>query len=362
MKKLKVSWQIQLHMSLVDDDILKTLKDSNCTYISYGIESMNKNVLKSIRKKISPTRIQKVLELTYNNRIEIQGLLIFGDLAETVETANESIHWWANNRHFAVGPRILMTYPGTHIFKEAVKAGRIDPVSAITQPQPYINIARMNNSTWIDFYHKINAFRVLVNHVEPVQYSFQRYDNPIKGKLMSLTWNCPRCSHSNHIVDIPVMFVKTIVQYFTMSCQECCARFDIRNPAPLKFVSTIVDKLMDDYYKTSSLSFLIEIQKKFPFHALSAFEMGKYGLKTGNLKLALEGYSKATIKDIYNLGYAMAYAEVLKYQGCYGAAKLYYDQILLMNPNHQDAKEQLAEITKSGNEEKLRTYFVEVNE
>jgi len=362
MKMLKVSWQIQLHMNLVDDDLLKTLKDSNCTLISYGIESMNKTVLKSMRKKLSPDRIQEVLELTYKNRIEIQGLLIFGDLAETVETANESIHWWANNRHFYVGPRILMTYPGSHIFNEAIKAGRIDPVSAIVKPKPYINIARMNNATWKDFYYKINAFRELVNHVEPVKYFIQRFENPIKGKLMSLTWNCPRCTHSNVIVDIPFMFANTIVQYFLMSCQECCARYSVRNPLQLRLKNKTVDKLMENYYRTSSLSYLLEIQRKWPFHAPSAFEIGKYGLKTGNLQLALEGYSRAVTKDIYNPGYAMAYAEVLRYQGCYGAAKLYYDQILSINPNHQDAKEQLTEITKPGNEDKLRTYFLEIEE
>ncbi|MFZ8423180.1 hypothetical protein ACO1NG_14760, partial [Staphylococcus aureus] len=72
------------------------------SYISYGVESMSQEVLVSMQKKSKKERIHTVLGNTYDKKIGIQGNLIFGDSAETLETANESMDWWAENERYKI--------------------------------------------------------------------------------------------------------------------------------------------------------------------------------------------------------------------------------------------------------------------
>ncbi|MBF0235852.1 MAG: cobalamin-dependent protein, partial [Desulfamplus sp.] len=101
-KSYNIEWVIQLHVSIVNETVLHLMRDAGCRSISYGIESMNDLVLSSMKKNTSRSMTHKSLQMTYDAAICIQGNLIFGDPAETFETACDSLTWWSNNRHFQV--------------------------------------------------------------------------------------------------------------------------------------------------------------------------------------------------------------------------------------------------------------------
>ena len=102
-KKLKseISWDLkwspQLTVHSVDGDLLKIMKEAGCELISYGFESFSPIVLKSMGKPITPQQIDNAIKETLKAKIAIQANFIFGDIAETKETAEETLNYWKNH-------------------------------------------------------------------------------------------------------------------------------------------------------------------------------------------------------------------------------------------------------------------------
>ena len=145
MKAYDVQWMVQLHVNSVDDETLTAMYESGSPVISYGVESMSQPVLDSMQKKSKKERIDQALFLTQKHRIGIRGNLIFGDTAETVETANETMSWWAKNTAYQVTLSRLQVYPGSSDYIMAVRDGLIDDRLRFATDLPIgLNIANMN--------------------------------------------------------------------------------------------------------------------------------------------------------------------------------------------------------------------------
>ncbi len=112
-KAYDIPWAVQLHVSVVDAELIERMADSGCKEVSYGLESANEHVLSSMKKKATRTQIANALEITYERKLGIQGNFIFGDAAETLATASDTLHWWAAHRHYGIALSFLKVYPGT---------------------------------------------------------------------------------------------------------------------------------------------------------------------------------------------------------------------------------------------------------
>jgi radical SAM superfamily enzyme YgiQ (UPF0313 family) len=166
-KKYKIKWMAQIKVNPpVGVDLLKQLKDSGMIYISFGLESVNNIILRSMKKKITSEQINSALRTAYDARICFGGNFLLGDPAETVKTANDTIRWWANypelNTNLGVGNRII-TFPGTPIYQQAVNKGVIkDEVKYLEDGCPVVNVSK--NMTDDDYlYLKCRLYKIKEN-------------------------------------------------------------------------------------------------------------------------------------------------------------------------------------------------------
>ncbi|MBN1661788.1 MAG: radical SAM protein [Anaerolineae bacterium] len=119
----EVEWIAQCRVDTVDREMLEAMKAANCGYILYGVESGSPEMLKKMRKAITPDKVQAAFELTRQVGIKTQAFFLFGMPGETHDTIRETIEFAkalnASSTQFA----IAIPHPGTALYKECKANG-----------------------------------------------------------------------------------------------------------------------------------------------------------------------------------------------------------------------------------------------
>lgn len=117
-KKLykKVSWDIQTHVSYINEIFLKKVKNAGISKIELGVESGNEEILKNIGKGINKQKIINAFELCKKYEVKTGAFLIFGHPGETIETINETINFACKLNPTEPVFAIMVPFPGTKIF------------------------------------------------------------------------------------------------------------------------------------------------------------------------------------------------------------------------------------------------------
>ena len=198
----KLKWSAQMRVTDVDEEIISAMKASGCVNISYGIESADESILKSMVKKIKIGDVEKALSLTVKYGIEIQGGLIFGDPSETMRSARTSLDWYDKNRHYVLDLNMVHTYPGTPIYNNAVAFGIIpDKKQFLIDGCPVINISQLADEEYKFLASEIYE-RNIMSKFEPDSYNDIVYLDNGRAKF---SYDCVRCKDTFSIVDCDVI-------------------------------------------------------------------------------------------------------------------------------------------------------------
>lgn len=340
-----ITFEIQLHTSLADAEILDSLRSAGCVLISYGVESGSDAVLESMHKRVAFTQIANALRLTYEARIINQGLFIFGDSAETVDTANETLRWWAANRHLGINLSNLMVYPGTRIYSEAVKKGFLKKEEGLSNPLQYIflNITGMSSTTMNLLRQKSWALGATINSLAPVlRHERMGVAEPAHADLYSLFWKCPRCGGESTVHGARLGLQQgSVIHSVRTACIHCHTRFVLKNPMAIQIRSAGVDAAFDQALAlrrqgdlNQAFRILAEIYRQAPWHAGAFQQLGEIHVDRGDLVAGLSLLSQSLQKNPFNYDNLMVYAAALEKEGALGAAKLYYDYICEVMPGY----------------------------
>lgn len=124
-QNIDISWCCFSRVDYIDLDLLKLMRKAGCHQIMYGIESGDQNVLNSINKNINLGLIKKAVKLTKLAKIDVRGAFMVGSPIETKETVLKTLNFAIElNPEIAIF-NITTPYPGTQMFEEAKKQGRI---------------------------------------------------------------------------------------------------------------------------------------------------------------------------------------------------------------------------------------------
>lgn len=121
----EVRWGCQLRVDKLDEQTLALMKQAGCFMVSYGFESYSPEVLKSMKKHITPAQIHRAVELTAKHQISLQGNFIFGDKAETLQTARETLSYWKTHSNSGIVLGYISPFPGTELYASCVSRGVI---------------------------------------------------------------------------------------------------------------------------------------------------------------------------------------------------------------------------------------------
>lgn len=365
-----LQWMVQLHTNCADDYILDAMKKAGCSYISYGIEAMSQPILISMQKKSRKPRIEKVLLDTYERKIGIQGNLIFGDTNETLETANESMDWWANNRRYMINTNRLQVYPGSPDYIQAVRDGLInDRVDYIKSQFVDLNISKMNEDDLSILATKIwTAQSSLLLTAEPTRFEPEPEPDPIRGALHRIAWDCPRCEHHNDYRGV-ILERPLDEPSLRLTCRGCHARYDIpnklypgyaghpgRGAADAKFAE--VQALIAAGRRNEIPPLLHAIVGDAPWHWPAQIELGRFYQSVNAMPSAIRHISAAVQCNPYEAECHVAYAEILIQERTIGLAIQHLRQALLLDEGNMDVMLMLRELeTGDYTTEERMTYF-----
>ena len=227
-KPYNVKWDVQMRVTDVDEELLVAMREAGCVVISYGLESGSQTVLESMQKHTQIADLVRAVGLTYEARMQVQGNYIFGDPAETLDTAVETFSLWLQQRKAGINMIPIEVYPGTPLYKNAVKSGVIkNPAQYIATGCRSINLMGVPEREALQIMLLMYLLVSTYNHIPGRVMSVRNGKRVTKqdgtiGQLFNIDVRCPHCEEEVVYSDVP-MYMGT-----KFYCKLCNRKFDLQ--------------------------------------------------------------------------------------------------------------------------------------
>lgn len=193
--KYDILWAVQLRVEVARRDLLQLLKKSGCIIISFGLESADDSVLKSMRKNITIEQIESALQNCLEVGIQANGSFIFGDIVEDIHTVEKTMSWWNKHRQYNISLALIQVYPGTHLYQYALEKGIIrDELEFIKSGCPYVNLSKLTDVQ----YRKLGV-SIYKNIAHDLEYPLEATVDSLnyKKSRLDIKGTCVNCGAEN---------------------------------------------------------------------------------------------------------------------------------------------------------------------
>ncbi len=119
----KLKWSCEIHVNLVDPEIIATMQKAGCYRIMLGVESGNNEVLKSVKKGYTIEQAFEAAKIITDSGIMLGAFFMVGFPNETVETLNDTIQAITDVPSNLVIFSTFTPYPGTELFQHCLEQG-----------------------------------------------------------------------------------------------------------------------------------------------------------------------------------------------------------------------------------------------
>ena len=222
----EIKWACQIRVDKLDEELLITMKDAGCFMLGLGLESYSPVVLKSMHKKITQQQIDQALQITRRLNITIAGNFIFGDPAETTETAYETLNYWKKSIYSGGGLNLgyIHPYPGTPLYHHCLNKGIIkEEADFIENMAARLAIPLNMTNIMTD-----QEFSKLRRDIYEAERAYRKFVKPLVIKddnINEIHVKCPYCNvrsiYKNYI------FNKYSRESQQICCRNCGMRFSL---------------------------------------------------------------------------------------------------------------------------------------
>ncbi|MBT6051885.1 MAG: B12-binding domain-containing radical SAM protein [Candidatus Scalindua sp.] len=120
---LNIKWSCNGRLNYAKKDLLKLMKRAGCVFVNYGIEAMDDQVLKNMKKGLTTDQIVKGVEATLDAKISPGLNIIFGNLGDNKETLNKGVEFLLKYSDCSQLRTIrpVTAYPGSPLYYYAIE-------------------------------------------------------------------------------------------------------------------------------------------------------------------------------------------------------------------------------------------------
>jgi radical SAM superfamily enzyme YgiQ (UPF0313 family) len=125
LRGLQVKWTSFARVDTVSEDLLRRMKAAGCTAVSFGIESANAGILKTIRKRITVDQVVSAIDMCAHAGVTPYASFILGLPGETPDTLRETQDFGKRleDKGLVYGFHLLAPFPGTEVRERAAELG-----------------------------------------------------------------------------------------------------------------------------------------------------------------------------------------------------------------------------------------------
>lgn len=126
-KDLDMEWMSQCDIRIgKEDEMLRTLADSGCTTLSFGLESISRESLIGMNKGwANPLKYPELIKNIQSHGIDVSTEMVVGGEGDTLESIKMTKNFIEDNKISVPRFYILTPIPGTKFFKDMVAEGRL---------------------------------------------------------------------------------------------------------------------------------------------------------------------------------------------------------------------------------------------
>ena len=126
-EKLKIKYIVSGHFAILDEEMVRALKESGCIQISLGIESGSQRILDMIGKGTRVEKIDQVMRLIRKYEIDRGVSIQMGQPGETKQEIEKTVELLMKHIDEYTTPSATITtpYPGSHLYGQAIRDGLI---------------------------------------------------------------------------------------------------------------------------------------------------------------------------------------------------------------------------------------------
>ncbi|MBR4718627.1 MAG: radical SAM protein [Lachnospiraceae bacterium] len=127
-KKLKVTWTTQITLDIArDDETLRLMRDSGCSMVLIGFESIDQDNLKQMNKEWTQRLGERdeLIEKIHAAGISIYASFVFGFDEDTEESFINTLRFARKHEFFVIAFNHLLTFPNTETYNRFRDEGRL---------------------------------------------------------------------------------------------------------------------------------------------------------------------------------------------------------------------------------------------
>ena len=172
-KPLGLKYNAAVTSNIIDmPDILDDLKESGCQSLFIGFESINDKAIDSVNKvQNSVGKYERLVEELHKRGIMINASFVFGLDEDDSSVFEKTLDWIVKNKIETVTSHILTPYPGTRLYENLHKQGRItdfdlskyNTANVVYRPKNMTQEELYKGYLWI--YKEVYSFKNIVKRL-----------------------------------------------------------------------------------------------------------------------------------------------------------------------------------------------------
>ena len=124
-RNIKIKWDVRTRVNVVNDELLRNMKEAGCERIHFGVETANPRVVKELQKGTTNLQVEKAFDMCKKHGIKTLAYLMMGNPTETWEDVMETYALTMRIKPDFMQMTILSPFPATQIELRARQEGVI---------------------------------------------------------------------------------------------------------------------------------------------------------------------------------------------------------------------------------------------